>query len=234
MTDLILAVRNRLEGAGAWLAALGLRILLAHEFIAAGLRKLGAGLGEAPGWFANQDFPVPFGLLSAELNWMMVTLGELVAGLALLLGLFTRFFAFVLIVITIVAIAAVHWPESWDSLGQLWEGYSVSRVMDDGEFRGNFRIPLLFLAMLLPLLFTGAGKLSVDQAIVQLVGQAGEHRGQGLADAYAFGLAAVIFGLIAVYLIPSWGLALFLLGSGLLVYARISGGPGPAGETRGN
>jgi putative oxidoreductase len=208
---------DRLKGAGDWVAPLGLRLLLAAEFYGAGRMKLGAG-SEAPGWFANQDFVFPFGLLSANLNWFMVTWGEILAAIAVLLGLFTRFFAFTLIVITTVAIAAMHWPASWDSLGQLWEGYSVSRVMDDGEFRGNFRIPFLFLAMTLPLVFMGGGKLSVDHLLTRLTGRSDGYSDR-IQDAAAFGLAAFIVGLIGIYLILSWGVVLLLISAGLFGYA---------------
>ncbi len=209
----------RLKGAGDWIATLGLRLLLGWEFWSAGTNKLGVG-SEAPAWFANQDFVFPFGLLSANANWFLVTWGEILASLALLLGLFTRFFAFTLLVITIVAIAAVHWPASWDSLGQLWEGYSVSRVMDDGEFRGNFRIPFLFLAMILPLLFLGGGKLSLDHLILRFTGridQVSERR----QDLFAFAIAAFIIGLAAVYLIASWGIVLLLVSAAMFAYATI-------------
>lgn len=217
---ILIAIRNRLEGAGGWLAPLGLRLLLAYEFFTAGQRKFGAGLGEAPGWFADQNFPFPFGLLSSDINWMMVALGELVAGLALLFGLFTRLFAFVLIVITTVAIAAVHWPESWASLNQLWEGYSVSRVMGDGEFRGNFRIPLLFLAMLLPLLLAGPGKLSLDHLIVRFMGM--DSQLQPVSDLAAFALAALIGAVISIWLIPSWGMVLVIAAIALFVRDRMT------------
>lgn len=224
MTNLIHALRQRLDGAGLWLAPLGLRLLLAYEFFSAGQQKLGAGLGEAPDWFANQAFPFPFGVLPADFNWLLVALGELTAGVALLLGLFTRFFAFVLIVITTVAIAAVHWPESWAGLGQLWEGYSVSRVMDDGEFRGNFRIPLLLLAMLLPLLFHGGGRLSLDYLIVRLTG--GRESLEPAIDAAAFGLGALVFAVLTIWLIPSWGVVLTLVAIALFVRARMTRQPG--------
>lgn len=208
---------ERLRGAGDWLAPLGLRFLLAHEFWKAGVGKLEVGR-DAPNWFANQDFIFPFGLLSANANWFLVTWGEILAAAALVVGLFTRFFAFTLLVITVVAIAAVHWPASWDSLGQLWEGYSVSRVMDDGEFRGNFRIPFLFLAMIIPLLFMGGGKLSIDYLLLALTRRAKlvEKRNQ---DLLAFGIAAFLFGLVAVYLVPLWGVVLLLTSAGLSAYA---------------
>lgn len=199
------------------MALLGLRVLLAYEFWSAGTTKFGFGT-EAPNWFANQDFVFPFGILSANVNWILVTWGEMLAAVALVLGLFTRFFAFSLLVITVVAIAAMHWPPSWDSLGQLWDGYSISRVMDDGEFRGNFRIPFLFMAMILPLVFMGGGKLSVDHLLLNFT-QRSDLIDQRQQDAFAFGLAAFIFGLAAVYLIPLWG-ALLLIGcAGLAGYA---------------
>jgi putative oxidoreductase len=206
----------QLEEAGKWVGLLTIRLLLAYEFWTAGYGKLKAGL-EAPSWFASQDFVFPFGLLSANTNWFMVTWGELLAAIAVALGLFTRFFAFALLIITAVAIAAVHWPSSWDSLGQLWEGYSVSRVMDDGEFRGNFRIPVLFLAMIMPLIFFGGGKLSLDNLLAKFVAadQVGPNHRNRLA---IFGLAAVVFGVVFVYLIPLWGLALFAVGGSAMVY----------------
>lgn len=221
--DLYDKLTQRLVGAGEWLAPVGLRLLLAHEFWTAGAGKFRAGT-EAPAWFAGQDFVFPFGVLSANMNWVLVTWGEMLAAIALILGLFTRFFAFVLIVITTVAIAAVHWPASWDNLGQLWEGYSVSRVMDDGEFRGNFRIPFLFLAMLAPLLFMGGGKLSLDHLLTRLTSR-NQLAGHSIADANAFAIAAVVFGLVAIYLVPSWGIVLLLTSAGLFVFGMVRKSP---------
>lgn len=205
----------RLQGFGAWFAPLGLRLLLGYEFWSAGNNKLGVG-SQAPGWFANQDFVFPFGLLSANANWFLVTWGEILASLAIILGLFTRFFAFTLLVITVVAIAAVHWPASWDSLGQLWQGYSVSRVVEDGEFRGNFRIPFLFLAMILPLLFLGAGKLSIDHLGLYLTDRL-QTKAMGRQDVAAFAIGTFITGLAAVYLVSSLGVVLLSLSAGLFV-----------------
>ncbi|MNT00210.1 hypothetical protein D3C72_1346340 [compost metagenome] len=56
----------------------------------------------------------------------------------------------------------MHWPAEWGSLGDLAMGYAIS---DQGF--GNFKLPLLFMAMLLPLLFTGAGRLSVDAVLAR-------------------------------------------------------------------
>jgi putative oxidoreductase len=210
---------DRLRAAGDWIAPLGLRLLLAYEFYTAGVGK--AGVGGTPGWFADKAFPAPFGWFPAGLNWTLVTWTEMVAALALLLGLFTRFAAFSLVVVTTIAIVSTHWPESWSSLGQLWEGYSVSRVVEDGEFRGNFRVPMLFLAMLLPLVFLGGGKLSLDHLLLTFTDRSDlvhERRG----DWIALALALLVPGIVAIYLIPLWGAILLLLAAGAAVWGRFS------------
>jgi putative oxidoreductase len=151
-----------LEPTGDWLALLPLRLLLAWEFGRAGMMKL-----EGSNWFGNvrENFPFPFNVIPVEISWFLATWVELLGALGLVLGLFTRFWALSLMVLTVVAIAGVHWPDEWSSLAELWRGYTVT----DKGF-GNFRIPLLFLAMLLPLLLKGAGKLSVDHLIVRRTG----------------------------------------------------------------
>lgn len=208
---------DRLRAAGDWVAPLGLRLLLAWEFWSAGTGKLDAG--GVPEWFAGEQFPTPFDLFPVSLNWTLLAWGEVLAALALVLGLFTRFFAFVLLVITTVAIVSVHWPETWAGLGQLWQGYSVERVMDNGEFRGNFRIPFLFLAMILPLLYWGAGKLSLDHLLVT-VSSRGDLVHERLGDGLAASMALLFPGIVAVYLIPSWGITLLVLAALAALWGR--------------
>ena len=102
-------------------------------------------------------------VIAIEKTWRHGEAFARVVGAAcLVFGLFTRFWAFSLIIVTIVAIAGVHWPDDWNSLAELWKGYAVT----DKGF-GNYRIPLLFLAMLFPLLFIGGGKLSLDYLIAR-------------------------------------------------------------------
>lgn len=143
-----------LDPLGDWLALLPIRLLMAYEFGKAGMMKLNGN-----NWFANvqDDFPFPFNHVPVEISWFLATWTEILGSIGLVIGLFTRFWAFSLIILTIVAIAGVHWPAEWDSLAELWKGYSVSN-----KGFGNFRIPLLFIAMLIPLLLKGGGKLSVD------------------------------------------------------------------------
>ncbi len=144
-----------LEAIGTWFPQLILRLILAWEFGEAGFEKL-----HGTNWFSNITFPFPFNLVPPEFSWHLSTFFEIVGAFALVLGLATRFFSASLIVLTIVAIAAVHWPESWSTLAELWKGYAIT---DKGY--GNYKLPLLLLIMLLPLLFNGAGKLSLDHLI---------------------------------------------------------------------
>lgn len=143
--------------AGLWLAMLSLRVLLGWDFFESGLEKY-----QGENWFFDiQDkFPFPFGLLPPEISWQMATWFELIGGVALVLGLATRFFSLSLLILTVVAIASAHWPESWSTLAELMQGYGFT----DKGF-GNFKLPVLFIGMLLPLMLLGPGRLSVDHLI---------------------------------------------------------------------
>ena len=135
---------NALDEAGAWLALLPIRLLLAYEFGIAGLEKL-----RGENWFADiQDaFPFPFSLVHVDLSWFLATWTELVGAAALVVGLGTRFWVAGLIVLDIVAWVSVHGGN----------GYNVS---DNG-----YKLPLMYLTMLIPLLLAGPGKLSLDHWI---------------------------------------------------------------------
>jgi putative oxidoreductase len=152
-------VVNVLDPAGDWVALLPIRLLLAFEYGKAGMMKFNGN-----NWFANvqDNFPFPFNVVPVEISWFLATWVEILGAVGLVIGLFTRFWAFSLIILTIVAISGVHWPDDYSSFAELWKGYSVS----DKGF-GNYRIPLLFLAMLVPLVFKGAGKLSVDHVLAK-------------------------------------------------------------------
>lgn len=146
-----------LDEAGMWLGMLSLRVLLGWEFFESGLEKFNGS-----NWFVDiQDrFPFPFNVVPPEISWQMSVWFELLGGIALVLGIGTRFFAASLSVLTLVAIASVHWPEMWSSFGELLMGYMIT----DNGF-GNYKLPLIFLAMLLPLILIGPGRLSVDYLI---------------------------------------------------------------------
>lgn len=137
---------GKLDLAGAWLAPLGLRLLLAYEFLESGLEKW-----RGENWFADiQDqFPFPFNLVPPEISWQIATWSELIAPALLVLGLGTRFASVYLVILTLVAWASVH----------AGHGYNVC---DNG-----FKLPLIYLVMFIPLLLGGPGKLSLDHWIAR-------------------------------------------------------------------
>jgi putative oxidoreductase len=99
-------------------------------------------------------------MVPVDVSWFLATWTELLGGIGLALGLFTRFWSAGLIILSIVAIAGVHWPTDWNSFSELWQGYAVS----DRGF-GNYKLPLLFIVMLVPLALFGAGKASLDHVL---------------------------------------------------------------------
>lgn len=197
----------RLLASGDYLWPLVIRLIMFWEFWTAGLKKLnGSNWFDTIPWADWQKgFPWPFSAISAELNWMAATWGELVFSALLLFGLFTRFAALSLLVITAVATAAVHWPAEWYSYAQLWEGYLIT---SDGG--GNFRLPLIFMALLLPLVFYGGGKVSIDTLLLKFTGRDGAARDR-IGDGIAAGLMFAILGTATIFLEPSWGITFLVL-----------------------
>ena len=149
------SVINVLNSLAPIIPLLLLRLILAWEFGESGLEKL-----HGTNWFEELTFPFPFSLLSADTNWVLSTWFELVGATALALGIATPFFSVSLMVITIVAILSVHWPEHFSNVSEFLRGYRL--VDEDGDGFGNYKLPVIYLVMLLPLLFNGAGKFSLD------------------------------------------------------------------------
>lgn len=118
-----------------------LRLFAAYEFWEAGVEKW-----RGENWFADiqQQFPWPFSALPAEINWQLAMWAELVFPILLLLGLATRFSAAALSVLTLVAWYAVH----------AGLGYNI------GE--GGYKMAVIYLVVLLPLVVSGGGAWSLD------------------------------------------------------------------------
>lgn len=137
--------------AGEWVGLLGIRLLLAYEFgMFSGLSKLN---GE--NWFSEiqGDFPFPFNVVSIEFSWFLATWSEILGGIALAIGLATRFFSITLLIFTGVAWAAVH----------AGNGYNVCS--------NGYTLPLMFMIMLIPLILNGPGKLSIDYFLLKRSGR---------------------------------------------------------------
>ena len=116
------------------------RLIIAYGFYEPAMNKW-ADIGAVAGWFSGMGIPFP------TLNAYMAASTELLGVVLLALGLFTRLISIPLIVVMLVAIFMVHFPN----------GFSAG---DNG-----FEIPLYFLLFLLTFLGNGAGKFSLDRLI---------------------------------------------------------------------
>lgn len=200
----------RLRAGGEVLPLLVLRLVMGWEFWESGLEKL-----HGENWFADiqERFPFPFNVVPSNLSWGIATWFELIGGLMLWLGLGTRFFAFSLLFLTFVATAAVHWPTMLGMWTDLAKGYAIT---DMGH--GNFKLPLLFSVMLLPLIFTGAGKLSLDHLAARLLRV--DASPMAIDDACAWALLLAVLGLPFLMLLPSLGAALLAGAAALALGSR--------------
>jgi len=212
-------ITSRLRASGDFVWPLALRFVMAWEFWESGITKYNGKnwFGDIPWADWQKGFSFPFDRIPGDLNWFLATWGELVFAVMLLLGLFTRFAALSLIIITVVATAAVHWPADWGSLAELWNGYVVT-----SSGGGNFKLPLLFVIMLLPLVFYGGGKLSIDHLLVSVSGRGilVDDRTGGLQSG---GLALMVLGLTVVLIEPVWGMSLLAGGVAVMLVPEFTG-----------
>lgn len=196
------SIAVKLKNANDYLWPLLLRVILFWEFFEAGKEKYNGN-----NWFSGiqENFPIPFSWLSADVNWLAATWGELILSVMLLLGIFTRFSALSLIVITSVATAAVHWPESYSSLSELWNGYAITN-----KGAGNFKLPLLFILLLLPLVFNGGGKLSIDTLLLKLFKRESSQINNSKIIPN-LSVIALIGALTLIWVLPKTGISLAVL-----------------------
>ncbi|WP_019677438.1 DoxX family protein [Arsukibacterium perlucidum] len=129
-------------------SALALRLPIGIIFAAHGAQKLfgwfgGYGLEGTAGWMDS------IGLNPGMLMALLAGAAEFFGGLALIVGLLTRPAAAALAVAMLVAIFAVHF--------------------ENGLFMANngYEFGLALLAASVSLLFSGAGKLSVDELLAK-------------------------------------------------------------------
>lgn len=127
-------------------AALVLRIPVGIIFVAHGAQKLFGWFG-GYGLEGTGQFFATVGLNPGYLMALLAGAAEFFGGLALILGLLVRPAAAALAFAMLVGIVAVH----------LGKGFFVSN--------GGYEYALALLAASLSLLFSGAGRLSVDRTI---------------------------------------------------------------------
>src|SRR5581483_459282 len=117
------SLTSRLRGIGQLVPPVILRLIMGWEFWESGTEKY-----TGDNWFTDiQDkFPFPFSKIPADISWAMATYFELGGAILLVAGLFTRFAAYSLLVLTFVATAAVHWPDMITMWGDLAKGYAIT------------------------------------------------------------------------------------------------------------
>ena len=214
------ALTSRLNAAGSFVPQLFLRLILFWEFWEAGKLKYdniqvgGEDLQGTIDWFSNLNFPFPFNQISASTNYTVSMVAEILFAILILFGLFTRFAAISLIILTVVATAAVHWPENWATLSELWKGYAIS----SSEY-GNYKLPLIYIVMLFPLLFNGAGKFSLDYILSKIV--MGNDGIQKTSDLGMWGLALMAIGVPLTFVMPYFGGLLAIAGLVVLIANKL-------------
>ena len=139
-------LRSLANQSGDVIGMLGIRLVLAYEYADAGLKKL-----QGNNWFGHvqHDFPFPFNVMPIDVSWHLATWTELLGATALIIGFATRYFGISLFILTVVAWVSVH----------AGNGYNVCNQ--------GFKLPLIFLTMLLPLILNGPGHLSLDYLLLE-------------------------------------------------------------------
>jgi len=206
------SLTGRLRGIGQLVPPLILRLIMGWEFWESGFEKY-----HGDNWFTDiqEKFPFPFNHIPADISWAMATYFEIGGSVLLILGLFTRFAAYSLLVLTFVATAAVHWPDMISMWSDLAKGYAIT---DNGH--GNFKLPLLFVVMLLPIIFQGPGKLSLDYFVARAFKS--DPMPEPLADAYAWSIAFLALGIPFAMLVPMFGAVLLVGALVLFVFGRFA------------
>lgn len=130
------------------LSALPLRLIAGLLFTAHGAQKLFAWFG-GYGLDGTGQWMESIGLSPGYLMALMAGSAEFFGGLLLIVGFLTRPTSFVLAITMIVAIFTVH--------------------IDNGLFMSNngYEFGLALIAISISLLFSGAGKLSLDNLVAQ-------------------------------------------------------------------
>lgn len=131
-----------------------LRVVIGYGFMAHGWAKLSRG----PDKFANllEYLNIPFPLFTA---WL-VTIVELLGGLAMILGAFVLLLSIPLIIIHLVAMFGIHVNYGFSSVNTIG-------MSPDGPLFGppGFEISLLYIGGILVLAAFGAGALSIDEML---------------------------------------------------------------------
>jgi putative oxidoreductase len=148
MSNANTSLTQRVLGTDAGFGPLALRIPIGIIFIAHGAQKLFGAFG-GYGLEGTGQFMASLGLTPGYLMALLAGRAEFFGGLALLFGVLVRPAAAALAFAMLVAIFSVH--------------FKNGLFMD----KNGYEYALALLAASVSLLFSGAGKLSVDAALAQ-------------------------------------------------------------------
>ena len=138
--------RKLIETYPTW-APLPLRLALGIVFIAHGAQKV-FGVWGGGGWAKFTANDPPFAWMQPGVFWMgAAAFSELVGGLLVLVGFLTRLGALMIVPVMLVAVFGVHWSG----------GFFAPK---------GFEYAFTLLMIALALLYTGGGRLSVDEALM--------------------------------------------------------------------
>jgi len=122
-----------------------MRLALGIAFIGHGAQKV-LGSFNGPGFAKFTSYPAPFPFMRPAWLWMSAAaFSELIGGVLVLLGLFTRLGAFLITCVMLVAIFGVLWPAFFAPTGM--------------------ELAVAYLGIALALLIAGGGQASVDRMI---------------------------------------------------------------------
>jgi putative oxidoreductase len=137
---------RRITATSATWATVPLRLALGAAFIGHGAQKVLGSFG-GPGFAKFTSFPAPFPFMRPAAAWMgAAAVAELLGGISILLGLFTRLGAFLIVCVMLTAIFGVLLPK----------GFFAPEGME---------LAIAYLGMALALLILGGGQASVDRLI---------------------------------------------------------------------
>lgn len=139
-------LRRVMSTSSSW-APLPLRLALGIIFIAHGAQLVFGAWG-GPGLAAFGTFPAPFPFMRPAWLWMdAAALSQLIGGVLIVLGLFTRLGAVLLGAVMLVAMFGAHWPAFF--------------------LPNGLEFTLALTGMALALLITGGGQVSVDRTMAR-------------------------------------------------------------------
>ncbi|MBB4801712.1 DoxX family protein [Flavobacterium aquidurense] len=136
------------------LAPLFLRVAIGIGFIVHGWAKISRGTG------GFEKLLTLVGVPFAHLNAQFVPYLELLGGIAVLIGLYTRFISIPLLITMLVAMFTIHINYGFSSVNTIGLTEMGPKFGPPG-----YEINVIYIAGLLSLILTGGGQYSVDNFI---------------------------------------------------------------------